>query len=272
MTNMNLHIESISLPKEKYNNKLRSSIINALAWLEQNLLCNENYGHKIRKNISNGIFFTDETNQYLINSCLQWKNNIEKKRRLDYIKHTKNIVSTHIGASIGAGSLVDTPAPRINNNVDIRISLNKKHNSGTRATEDETIHNDSLYNHQKLSSSVRDKVTKYNNVIDNNNKDKNNTKSYRSDGLEKIIIKESARDFSNTQHNGTFDNNKTDEDEEQYWLEYLMMLKSLNIKIDRSQGYFVCVGNDEYEIFYPVVHKDHADYIPESLITQYFLD
>ena len=60
--------------------------------------------------------------------------------------------------------------------------------------------------------------------------------------------------------------------EEQHWLEYLMMLKSQNLEIDRSSGYFVCTGIDQYEIFYPVVHGDHADYLPETIIMQYLVD
>lgn len=172
MINPDLVIESISISHDLYADKLRSSIINALTWLNNNILHTEN-GNKIKNKISNGITFTDETNQYLISTCLYWKNNIEKqlKKNYDRVKQNKNI----------DGLTIDTSM---------------------------------------------------------------NTQEY--------------------------DNNDSVED--QYWLEYLMMLKSQNIKINKSQGYFVCTGVDQYEIFYPVIHGDHADYLPENIISQYLLN
>lgn len=186
MTGTKLEINSISLKEKEYKIKLRKSIMNCITWLENNNILNDEVkGKKVLNILAKGITFSDETNQYLIDTCLYWKDSVEKELRNNYNKNIKKI--------------------------------------------------------------------KAKNVKDTQEENKN------------MFIGSLVIDTSMTDE----EDNNSDGEMEQYWLEYLMMLKEQNPTIDKSQGYFVHVGVDEYELWYAVVHNGHADYLPETIINQY---
>jgi len=65
---------------QDYDRMIRKSILIALEWLEIHVLSNPANAFKLQKLLKKGIRFTNETNQYLINLCYQWKKIIDTKK------------------------------------------------------------------------------------------------------------------------------------------------------------------------------------------------
>jgi len=100
---LNLSVEQVNVSKVEYERMLRKSILYGLQWLEENVFINDNDGYKIKNILKNGLKFNSNTNQYIINSCYNWKkklNTLKINEKLNTLKINEKLNTLKINENI----------------------------------------------------------------------------------------------------------------------------------------------------------------------------
>lgn len=75
-SNDNMNISKVTASPEEFDHLIRMSIIRALKWLEQNVLCDPNKGYYLRQRLNNFSFDRD-TERYLRSSYKYWSRRLK---------------------------------------------------------------------------------------------------------------------------------------------------------------------------------------------------